>query len=80
MIGESYYKKIVSKPEKIDSMFIDVFIESYSKPPDRIVLDIDATDDPLQRKLEFDLHAKNYIFLPGEPNFLFKIYLMRNAG
>jgi len=66
-LGKSYYKKIVSNPEKIDSMFIDVFIESYNKPPDRIVLDIDATDDPLHGNQEgrfFHGYYKCYCYLP----------------
>lgn len=48
-------------------MFIDVFIESYNKAPDRIVLDIDATDDPLHGNQEgrfFHGYYKCYCYLP----------------
>lgn len=43
----SRYKKIVAKGEKIDELMVEVFIESQGEAPKEVVLDIDATDDPL---------------------------------
>ena len=48
-------------------MFIDVFIESHNKPPDRIILDIYATDNPLHGNQEgrfFHGYYKRYCYLP----------------
>jgi len=41
------YKKIYYSPEKIDQFFVDVFTKTHRKAPAEIVLDLDATDDPL---------------------------------
>ena len=43
----SRYKKIVSNSEEMDNLLIDLFVESFETPPVEIVLDVDATDDPL---------------------------------
>jgi hypothetical protein len=64
---KSRYKKIVAHPEKIDDLFVDVFLESYGKEPCRIILDIDATDDPLHGNQEgrfFHGYYKAYCYLP----------------
>lgn len=63
----SRYKKILLHPEKVDALFVDVFLESYAEPPRQIVLDIDATDDPLYGNQEgrfFHGYYKNYCYLP----------------
>jgi hypothetical protein len=44
---ESRYKKIVADSGKIESLFVDVFLQLNRTPPKRIVLDLDATDDPI---------------------------------
>ncbi len=41
------YKKIVFAGSKADDFFVDVFIRSYDKTPPRIIIDLDATDDPV---------------------------------
>ena len=46
--SDGRYKKIVAEAGQIESVFVDVFLQLHRKPPKRIVLDIDATDDPLQ--------------------------------
>ncbi len=48
----SPYKKIVASPESIDNLFVDVFLESYQSAPHQIILDVDATDDPLHGNQE----------------------------
>ena len=41
------YKKIGGDEAGIAGTFVDVFLSSYQSPPQQIVLDLDATDDPL---------------------------------
>jgi hypothetical protein len=41
------YHKITCQPEKVDRFFVDTFLSAYAKPQKRIILDFDATDDPL---------------------------------
>jgi hypothetical protein len=61
------YKKITFWKEGIDQLLVKVFLESYEKPPEQIVLDIDATDLPLHGKQEgrfFHGYYDNYCYLP----------------
>ena len=63
----SRYKKIIANSERIDDLFVDVFLDSYSKAPDRIILDLDATDDPLHGNQEgrfFHGYYRSYCYLP----------------
>ena len=63
----SRYKKITVSHRAVDAFFTDIFLQSYDKPPSRIVLDLDATDDPIHgRQLGRFFHGyyKNYCFLP----------------
>ncbi len=66
--AKSRYKKIVASCEKIETFFVDVFLDSYETPPSgTIILDLDATDDPLHgRQLGRFFHGyyKNYCYLP----------------
>lgn len=41
------YKKIVHDCDKLEALFVDVFLDSFAKEPKEIVLDFDATDDPV---------------------------------
>jgi len=41
------YKKIYYSEEAIDQFFVDTFIKTTRKVPKEIILDLDATDDPL---------------------------------
>jgi hypothetical protein len=63
----SRYKKIVAKPEAIDEWLVSVFLNSYQAPPKRIVLDLDATDDPVHGHQEgrfFHGYYRHYCYLP----------------
>ena len=63
----SRYKKIVLGFEAMRSLFVDVFLESHDTPPEQIVLDLDATDDPLHGRQEgrfFHGYYKHYCYLP----------------
>jgi hypothetical protein len=46
------YHRISYDSEAIENLFVDIFLESFSKPPKRIVLDVDATDDPVHGNQE----------------------------
>jgi len=43
--ADSRYHKIGHSPEEIESLFVNIFLESYSKEPRQIILDLDVTDD-----------------------------------
>ncbi len=43
--ADSRYHKIGHCPSEIESLFVDIFLESYSKEPRQIILDLDVTDD-----------------------------------
>jgi hypothetical protein len=64
---KSRYHKIVCRPEAVDRLFVDLFLDSFTTPPDEIVLDVDATDDPLHGKQEgrfFHGYYRHYCYLP----------------
>jgi hypothetical protein len=46
-VGPSRYHKIGHDGEAIERLFVDLFLDAHKTPPGRIVLDLDATDDPL---------------------------------
>lgn len=63
----SRYHKIVYDGEAIGFVFVDHFLDSHATPPVRIVLDLDATDDPLHGQQEgrfFHGYYRNYCYLP----------------
>ena len=65
--AQSRYKKIVYHPEQIETVMVDLFLDSFSKPPREIILDFDATDDPLHGNQEgrfFHGYYKCYCYLP----------------
>lgn len=64
---KSRYKKIVYQKEKIESFFIDTFLDSQEEIPKQIILDLDATDDPLHGNQEgrfFHGYYGCYCYLP----------------
>jgi len=64
---KSRYKKIVAEAEKIDDLMVDVYLQSHPRAPDEVVLDVDATDDPLYGKQEgrfFHGYYAEYCYLP----------------
>ena len=40
------YKKIVADTVRLDALLVDLFLDWHGEQPERIVLDVDATDDP----------------------------------
>jgi hypothetical protein len=64
---KSRYKKIVVKSEAIDKLLVELFLESYEQAPQELILDIDATDDPLHGHQEgrfFHGYYREYCYLP----------------
>ena len=43
----SRYHKIGHDAAAIEGLFVTLFLEAHKTPPERIILDLDATDDPL---------------------------------
>ena len=65
--AERRYKKIIMKEDEIDRLFVDVFLQAQTEAPDEIILDVDATDDPLHGNQEgrfFHGYYMNYCYLP----------------
>ena len=65
--GSTRYRKIGHDPEAIKGLFIELFIEAHGSPPKQIILDLDATDDPLHGHQEgrfFHGYYDGYCYLP----------------
>ena len=65
--ASSRYKRIAADPEALDRLLVELFLESYAKPPREIWLDLDATDDPLHGHQEgrfFHGYYGAYCYLP----------------
>jgi hypothetical protein len=65
--ADARYKKIVAQPEAIERLFLDLFVQSFAQPPAEIVLDVDATDDPVHGHQEgrfFHGYYDCYCYLP----------------
>jgi Transposase DDE domain group 1 len=61
------YKKVGRNDDAIDRFFVDHFLESHEKPPLEIILDADATDDPIHGNQEgrfFHGYYGHYCYLP----------------
>jgi hypothetical protein len=64
---EERYKKVSMSPEMIDQLMVDHFMDAYPDPPSQIILDLDATDDPLHGHQEgrfFHGYYDCYCYLP----------------
>jgi Transposase DDE domain group 1 len=46
------YHKISHDPAAIESLFVTLFLEAHKTPPAEIIIDLDATDDPLHGNQE----------------------------
>jgi len=63
----SRYKKIPADTKRIERLFVEFFIQAQPRPPERIVLDLDATDDPVhgnQLGRFFHGYYQEYCYLP----------------
>lgn len=65
--ADSRYQKIVARHGELEQSFVEIFIEQHATPPREIVLDLDATDDPVhghQLGRFFQGDYREYCFLP----------------
>jgi hypothetical protein len=63
----SRYHKISYRAEAIETLLVDLFLEAHRSAPEEIVLDLDATDDPLHGEQEgrfFHGYYDSYCYLP----------------
>src|SRR5512134_2886737 len=61
------YRRIAVDSRAVEDLFVDLFLEAHAKPPREIVLDLDATDDPLHGDQEgrfFHGYYDGYCYLP----------------
>jgi hypothetical protein len=61
------YHKIAHDPAAIEGLLVDLFLEAHAKAPRQIILDLDATDDPLHGHQEgrfFHGYYDSYCYLP----------------
>ena len=61
------YHKIGHDPQAIEDLFVDLFLEAHQRAPRQIILDLDATDDPLHGHQEgrfFHGYYDCYCYLP----------------
>jgi hypothetical protein len=80
------YHKIVYDAAAIERVFVDAFLAAHPTPPAEVILDLDATDDPLHGQQEgrfFHGYYRAYCYLPlyvfaGE--FLLAAQLRRADG
>jgi hypothetical protein len=52
---------------KLSELLVELFIESFDQPPEELILDFDATDDPIHGNQEgrfFHGYYDNYCYLP----------------
>ena len=65
--AEDRYHRIAADPDAIEEFFVEVFLDSFEEVPERIVLDFDATDNPLHGEQEgrfFHGYYREYCYLP----------------
>jgi hypothetical protein len=63
----SRYKKVVYHADRIEAFFVDAFLDAHTKAPESILLDLDATDNPLYGHQEgrfFHGYYRCYCYLP----------------
>jgi hypothetical protein len=66
-IGQDRHHKLDHDPSAIERLLVDLFVEAHREPPTRIVIDLDATDDPLYGEQEgrhFHGYYDCYCYLP----------------
>ena len=65
--GDTRYKKIIAKPQEIEALLIEEGVKALPRKSREIILDFDATDDPLHGNQEgafFHGYYRHYCYLP----------------
>jgi len=63
----SRYHKVVYDAQALEHFFVDAFLDAHRSPLREVVLDLDATDDPIHGTQEgrfFHGYYGNYCYLP----------------
>jgi len=66
-LASSRYHKIGHDGAAIERLFVELFLDAHRAPPKQIILDLDATDDPLHGRQEgrfFHGYYDCYCYLP----------------
>ena len=67
----SRYHKIEAKFEEIEKTFVEIFLESYKKPPLSIILDMDVTDEQVHGNQEGAFFSSYYHGVCYAPLYIF---------
>ena len=65
--GSSRYHKIRPQGEAIEQLWVDLYLDAHAQAPSEVILDLDATDDPLHGHQEgrfFHGYYDGYCYLP----------------
>ena len=65
--ADSRYHRIEHDAEAIETLLVELFLESYRKPPKQITLDLDVTDDLVhgnQEETFFNPYYRGYCYAP----------------
>jgi hypothetical protein len=65
------YHKIGHDPQAIEALLVDLFLDAHARPPRQIILDLDATDDPLHGHQEGRFFYGYYDFYGYLPLYIF---------
>lgn len=66
-MADSRYHRIDHDPKAIETLLVELFLESYLKPPRQITIDLDVTDDLIhgnQEEAFFNPYYKGYCYAP----------------
>ena len=69
--ANSRYHRIEHQPEELEQAFVDIFLDSYPKPPRQIILDMDVTDDQVHGNQEGAFYNKYYHGVCYAPLYIF---------
>jgi len=65
--AQDTYKRVGLDEAAVEGLFVELFLEAFDEAPDEVVLDLDATDDPIHGKQEgrfFHGYYRCYCYLP----------------
>ncbi|MBD0320444.1 MAG: IS1380 family transposase [Gemmatimonadetes bacterium] len=65
--ADARYRKVVYDAQALEDFFVDAFLDAHRRPLSEVVLDLDATDDPIHGTQEgrfFHGYYGNYCYLP----------------
>ena len=69
--ANSRYHRIEHQPEELEQAFVDIFLDSYPKPPRQIILDMDVTDDQVHGNQEGAFFNNYYHGVCYAPLYIF---------